>query len=290
MALIFIAVIARILSNAASNVFQKRLTGFGVAPFQVNLVSYGALSVIGMFFLCANLPDELPMRYWIFSLLSGLTGALGNGFIVKALEKGELSVMGPINAYKPVVGMVTSFMLARELPNSFGLAGVALIILGSYFVLDATQERFSWTLLRNRAIQYRIAALLLTGIQAVIDKEIIRASNLGMAFFSWSFFGLLFTSIMWTYTGKNGTQPVGRSLRLHRLDFLLLVICTGTMVYSTNITFSSIPVGEALALFQLSGILTVYWGYRFFREGQLIRKLVGAGFMAAGAALILLHT
>ncbi|MCE2833789.1 MAG: EamA family transporter [bacterium] len=290
MALIFIAVIARILSNAASNVFQKRLTGFGVAPFQVNLVSYGALSVIGMFFLCANLPDELPMRYWIFSLLSGLTGALGNGFIVKALEKGELSVMGPINAYKPVVGMVTSFLLARELPNSFGLAGVALIILGSYFVLDATQERFSWTLLRNRAIQYRIAALLLTGIQAVIDKEIIRASNLGMAFFSWSFFGLLFTYLMWTYTGKNGTQPVGRSLRLHRLDYLLLVICTGTMVYSTNITFSSMPVGEALALFQLSGILTVYWGYRFFREGQLIRKLVGAGFMAAGAALILLHT
>ena len=127
-------------------------------------------------------------------------------------------------------------------------------------------------------------------ITACIPVSSRAAIRYWMAFFSWSFFGLLFTYLMWTYTGKNGTQPVGRSLRLHRLDYLLLVICTGTMVYSTNITFSSMPVGEALALFQLSGILTVYWGYRFFREGQLIRKLVGAGFMAAGAALILLHT
>lgn len=112
MFLIIIAVTARILSNGAANLFQKRLTGFGIAPFQVNLVSYGALSVIGLFFFFSNLPDGLPMRYWTFSLLSGLTGALGNGFIVKALEKGELSVMGPINANKPVVGMVTSFLLA----------------------------------------------------------------------------------------------------------------------------------------------------------------------------------
>jgi len=289
MSLIFIAVMARILSNGASNLFQKRLAGFGVAPFQVNLVSYGALSVIGFFFCFAYLPEELPMRYWLFSLLSGLTGALGNGFIVKALEKGELSVMGPINAYKPVVGMATSFLLAGELPNGFGLSGVALIILGSYFVLDATQERFSRALLGNRAIQYRIAALLLTGIQAVIDKEIILASNLGMAFFSWSFFGFLFTFIIWRYTGRSNPGNVVNSLRLHGRDYLMLVLCTGTMVYATNIAFSKMPVGEALALFQLSGILTVYWGYRYFREGQLIRKLVGAGFMAAGAALILLH-
>ena len=289
MTLIITAVLARILCNGASNVFQKRLTGFGVEPFFVNLVSYGALSLVGWAFLLGNQPQELPMRFWTFSVLSGVTGALGNGFIVKALEKGELSVMGPLNSYKAVVGMISSFILTRELPNASGLAGVSLIIMGSYFVLDSTKERFSWSILRNRSIQYRIAALFLTGLQAVIDKEVIRSSNLNMAFFSWSFFGFLFTYALWRSKDESTRKPLGKQLRLHWRDYTLLIVCTGVMVFTTNFTFSRMPVGEALALFQLSGILTVYWGHRFFNEGQLFRKSVGAAIMACGAAMILIY-
>jgi drug/metabolite transporter (DMT)-like permease len=288
MILILPAIIARILSNGASNVFQKRLTGFGVEPFFVNMMSYGALCLVGLTFLLGNQLQELPLRYWTFSVLSGLTGALGNGFIVKALEKGELSVMGPVNSYKPVVGMISSFFLTRELPNASGLAGVSLIIMGSYFVLDSTKERFSWALLRNRSIQYRIAALLLTGIQAVIDKEVVLASNLRMAFFSWSFFGFLFTYAIWKFVGKSKVRSIGSELQLHGKDYMLLIVCTGVMVFTTNFTFSKMPVGEALALFQLSGMLTVYWGHRFFNEGQLFRKTVGAAIMAFGAAMMLI--
>ncbi len=51
--------------------------------------------------------------------------------------------------------------------------------------------------------------------------------------------------------------------------------------------FTQMPVGETLAIFQFSEILTVYWGHRFFNEGQLLRKAAGAAVMAAGAALIL---
>jgi drug/metabolite transporter (DMT)-like permease len=289
MTLIITAVLARILCNGASNVFQKRLTGFGVEPFFVNLVSYGALSLVGWAFLLGNQPQELPMRFWTFSVLSGVTGALGNGFIVKALEKGELSVMGPLNSYKAVVGMISSFILTRELPSASGLAGVALVIAGSYFVLDSTKERFGWSLFRNRSIQYRIAALLLTGLQAAIDKEVVLASNLSMAFFSWSFFGFLFTYAIWKLRGESKRRPIGRELQIHGREYVLLIVSTGAMVFATNFTFSRMPVGEALALFQLSGILTVYWGHRFFNEGQLFRKSVGAAIMACGAAMILIY-
>jgi len=96
---------------------------------------------------------------------------LGNGFIVKALEKGDLSVLGPINAYKSIIGMIFAYILLRELPNVWGILGMTLIIMGSYFVLDTTEEKFSWALFRLPAIQYRLAALILTGIQAVLDKK-----------------------------------------------------------------------------------------------------------------------
>jgi valyl-tRNA synthetase len=49
-------------------------------------------------------------------LLGGLVGALGNAFLVKAIQNGELSVLGPINSYKSVVGVVVAVFLLGEVP------------------------------------------------------------------------------------------------------------------------------------------------------------------------------
>ena len=75
--------------------------------------------------------------------MGGLFGAVGNGFLVMALRRGDLSVLGPINSYKSVVGIIVGIVLLGELPSLMGLAGVAIIILGSYFVFDTTEEGFS---------------------------------------------------------------------------------------------------------------------------------------------------
>jgi drug/metabolite transporter (DMT)-like permease len=52
--------------------------------------------------------------------------------------------------------------------------------------------------------------------------------------------------------------------------------------------FQWMPVSYALALFQLSGVLNVYLGYRFFRERGGWHRLLISLVMLAGAALILL--
>jgi hypothetical protein len=48
------------------------------------------------------------------------------------------------------------------------------------------------------------------------------------------------------------------------------------------------PVGEALALFQISILISVFLGYQVFREGGLIKKLAGSLIMIAGSLFILL--
>ena len=47
-------------------------------------------------------------------------------------------------------------------------------------------------------------------------------------------------------------------------------------------------VAYALALFQLSTILSVIVGAATFKEGQIPRKLIGASVMAIGAVCIIL--
>ncbi|MFN5252619.1 MAG: EamA family transporter [Chitinophagaceae bacterium] len=283
-----LAVIIRILVNPFSNVLQKQITLKGQHPLLINLATYTVLAFISVFFIYDISIQSLDIEFWIYSIAGGITGALGNGFIVKALEKGDLSVLGPINAYKSIVGMLFAFIIIREVPNIWGLMGMGFIIVGSYFVLDTTEEKFSWQLFKTPAIQYRLAALVLTGIQAVLDKKVIEHSNLEIAFAGWSIFGAGFSFVFILFTKVSIQKEFKNVDRAILVKYFLLVLTVGLMLASTNYTLSHMPVGYALALFQLSILLSVVLGHRFFNELHLFKKLMGATIMVIGSALIIL--
>jgi len=283
-----LAVMIRILINPFSNVLQKQITIKGQHPLFINLTTYALLAFISIFLVFDISIQSLDSEFWIYSIAGGITGALGNGFIVKALEKGELSVLGPINAYKSIVGMLFAYLLIKEIPNAWGIAGMIFIIIGSYFVLDTTEEKFSWQLFKTPAIQYRLAALILTGIQAVLDKKVIEHSNLTIAFAGWSIFGVGFSFIFILFTKVSIQKEFKNIHREVLIKYFLLVLAVGLMLASTNYTLSHMPVGYALALFQLSILLSVVLGHRFFNELHIFKKLMGATIMVIGSALIIL--
>ena len=283
-----LAVIIRILVNPFSNVLQKQITIKGQHPLFINLFTYLVLAIISTVLIFDVSVQSLDSSFWWYSLAGGITGALGNGFIIKALEKGDLSVLGPINAYKSIVGMVFAYILIREVPNAWGILGVAFIIIGSYFVLDTTEEKFSWKLFKTPAIQYRFAALILTGIQAVLDKKVIEHSNLTIAFAGWSIFGAGFSLIFIVFTKVSLQREFEKLNRTILIKYFLLVITVGLMLASTNYTLSHMPVGYALALFQLSILLSVVLGHRLFNELHLAKKLIGASIMIIGSVIIIL--
>ena len=283
-----LAVITRILVNPFSNVLQKQITIKGQHPLFINLFTYLVLAIISTVFIFDVSVQSLDSSFWWYSLAGGITGALGNGFIIKALEKGDLSVLGPINAYKSIVGMLFAFIIIREVPNTWGFLGMAFIIIGSYFVLDTTEEKFSWQLFKTPAIQYRLAALILTGIQAVLDKKVIEHSNLEIAFAGWSIFGAGFSFVFILFTKVSIKQEINKFTTSILLKYVFLVTTVGLMLASTNYTLSHMPVGYALALFQLSILLSVVLGHRLFNELHLAKKLIGASIMIIGSAMIIL--
>jgi drug/metabolite transporter (DMT)-like permease len=282
------AVLLRILSNPAANVFQKSLTGKGHHPLAVNFLSYLGLSILCLIFAFRVPWNQLPVQFWTWSVLSGIAGATGNGFLVRALQKGDLSVLGPINAYKSVVGILTGIFLLGELPNLWGLGGTALIIGGSYFVLDTTEDKFSWALFRRKEIQYRLWALVLTAIEAVLLKKVILASSVSIAFLSWCGFGALFSFLLLPLYKVKISAALQRFTKTDFTRFIFLILCLGLMQFTTNFVFDHMPVGYALALFQLSTIISVLLGYRIFKEGDIPKKLLGAAIMLLGSVLIIL--
>ena len=279
-----LAVLIRIFSNSMANVYQKQLTARGCTPALINFVMYCGLSILCVLLKFDNVCFEFGVQFWVSSILGGLFGAIGNFCLVKALEGGELSVLGPINAYKAVVAMVFGIFLLHEFPSAIGVVAVLLIILGSYFIFDTLDEGFSFNLLKRKDIRYRIYALVFTAIEAVFIKKVIELSDINIAFTMWAVWGAIFSGILLFVSPKKSFK--NNACIMSKLG--LIIIMMGVMQYSTNIVFARIPVSYGLALFQLSAILSVIFGWRFFRETHFCKKLLGSLIMVFGAVLLIL--
>lgn len=286
-----LAIGIRILVNPLSNVFQKYLAQRQANPLFIITSTYGILSLGCIVYLLPFPPAPLPLQFWYNSVIFNGLGVAGNYFLVKSLQRGDLSVLGPVNAYKALVSLIFGLFLLGEIPNTWGIAGMLLIVVGSYLVLSQTSasQRFSWAIFKNPDVQYRFLALFFSAIDALFLKKIILATDANLAFVSWCMGGFLFSATALLFTQKSSPLQVQLTiLKDYKWQFLALSLSAGLMQLSTNYTFEGIQVSYALALFQISALVSVFFGVHFFQETNLWRKLAGAAVMVAGAVVIIL--
>ena len=282
---IITATVLRILSNPIANVIQKKLTS-KYGSFFVNSITYAGLSFLTLPFILNINFINLPKIIWIYGIAGGLLGALGNAFLVKALSLGDLSILGPINAYKPIVAMCFGLFLLKETPTIIGILAIGLIIFGSYFIFDTVEEKFSIKLLNRKDIRYRFFALFFTALEAIMIKQVIVLSDITTSFIFWCVFGFIFSIIFMFLKNEKLTKLDKKA----SIQFLGLILMFGIMQITTNYVFNHMNISYALALFQLSSIINVLFGYRFFKEKHIIKKLIGTTIMITGAIIIILTT
>lgn len=245
-----LAVILRIISNSFLNTKQKKLSIY-YSSLNVNFKTYFLLTVFALplFFLLYF--KSLNAEIFIWAATGGIFGALGNAFLISALKNGELSILGPVNSYKAIVGLVFGVFIIKELPGTESIIGIILIIFGSYFVFDTTKEGFSFALFKRKDIQHRFYALIFTGLEAVFIKKVIMLSDVFCSFLLWVIFGCVFSFLLL----KVGRKKVDIcSLK----PFAGLSVLVLVMQLTTNYAFIKLPVASALSLFQLSNILNVF--------------------------------
>lgn len=285
---LLIALIVRILANPLANVYQKQLAQKSVSPLYINFTTYFLLS-LGCLVLIIFIDWSVVMLTAVlYAFVAGLLGAIGNGLLIMAFRNGDLSILGPINSYKAVISLIFGIFILGEIPGLWGIAGVVLIILGSYFVLDTTKERFTWKLLKNKEIRYRIGAMAVAAIEALFIKKTILFSSVEFSFMSWCWFGALFAFIIMKFFGIDVQTEVSKISPALGLKFISLVVCIGLMQYTTNYVFGHMVVGYALSLFQLSVIVSIFLGYRIFKEKNIKKKLIGSAVMIIGSVMIVL--
>ena len=252
-------------------------------------MTLGLLTALALPFL-AGLPlGALGAAFWVNIVAAAVLAVAGYVFVWYALRSTDLSVLGPINAYKAVLGLALAVVLLDEVPTVFGLMGVALIVAGSYFVVDRVPGQAHSSAFRQftrePAVQLRFAALICSATESIFLKRALILSSPITAFLIWTVVCFAIAVIGVVLLRRDVGAEVMR-LRSDWRTYLGLAVTTGLMQATTLVTFGALQVGYSLALFQLSTLVTVYLGHRYFAEGNIRRRLLGSLVMVTGAVLI----
>lgn len=276
-----IAVALRILSNSTANLFQKKSAQTS-SPVYTNLISYLFMSLICV--LPALFVDwsVFPPVFWIYVIIAGILCTIGTVALIEALRIGELSVLAPINSYKSIIGLISAIFILGELPDLKEIICILLIIVGSYFVLDTEKEPFSIKTYFRKDVMLRIFALICSGTEAAFLKKIIIMSSYKISLILWCFSGFLCSLIIYLFS--NSSKNKNKS---NMKNCLIIAIMLIMMQLTTNYVFTKMAIGPALALFQLSSLVSLYYGYKVYHETNMQKKLIGVIIMIVSAGVIL---
>ncbi len=266
---------ARIPSDAL--VFSTRLIGAVLlAPFL--WLSPPTISAPGPFMLTLSMTVVLT--------------ALATVVLVRVIQRDAISRSVPYLTLTPLFMLPWTALLLEELPSGLALAGLLLACSGAYVLnrepepdgAEASRPR----LLLSRGAWLMILSAALRGVTSTLDTIAIRASSAFTYTFVWTASSAVFMALAVT---RHGWRELRAAVLNRHAAVQSALWCLAFFAQMAGVQLAAeVPSGVTFVkmLTLMNVLLTVGVGGRVFREGRLIRSLVAALLMTAGAVVVVL--
>lgn len=263
----------------------------GVLPAaDQQLVAWGlfvfALPVyLGMLYF-GGMP-EVTSQFWIALAVSLGVNLIAWPLFVRSIQLSDISLVMPLVAFTPVFVLGVEFVVLGELPAGLGLAGILLIVFGAYVLnirkgMGGIFEPLT-TLFGDRGAVLMLIVAALWSISATVEKITVRESS--PAFYLTALaagFSIAFLPVVATRVEKPLQKIREQWWRLAGAGLL-----TGAMAGFQMHAIEMTPLVNYVVSIKRAGMLvSVIVGWLFFKEKNILFRLIGALFMVAGVALI----
>lgn len=230
---------------------------------------------------------EIGTGFYSSVLVTAVLNVIAAILYYRALRITDLSLSVPMISFTPVFLIFTSFILLGESPSSFGIAGILLIVAGSYVLNYSGKRGLSdpvRNILGNRGILYMLAVAFLFSISANFDKLVVKNSD---PYFGHSMvflvIGCSFLVISWVR--KSGSQV---SYYRNFPGFFIVGSVLALEAIAINIAYTMQIVPYVISVKRTSILFGVLFGGLVFREKNIHIKVLGAVVMLTGAVFIIL--
>jgi len=224
----------------------------------------------------------------------------------RALQSTDISLAIPMISFTPIFLVGTSALILHEVPSAAGIAGIIIIVAGSY-ILNTTGEHTRITdpfraMAAHPGVPAMLGVAFLYAVAVNFDKMAVENSDivfgagitcllLGSAFVLIAFLRCRGSARTPLHVPENAGMPSSShpfSLRDVLGAGLLIGLLVTLEMVSINTAYTEQIVSYVIAIKRMSIILIVLYGTLVFREKEIAWRLSGAGLMVCGAALILL--
>jgi drug/metabolite transporter (DMT)-like permease len=288
-----------IIKRYITTLDPKVLTGVGFTCGGLLLSAFSAIRgfpVIGQDFYSAV-------------VITATLNIISLSLIFKALSSSDLSLSIPMLSFTPVILIGTSYLLLHEVPSVSGVAGICIIVIGSYVLNISSADEHILdpvkSMLRNRGSWYMLIVAFLFAVSINFDKIAMLNSDpffgmaltvlaIGVAFVLMAAYSLLSSRNLSLPKPVDCAypEPVSSSPAFPQRKYLALAILIGAFVAieaaSINVAYTLQIVPYVIAIKRLSIIFVVLYGTLVFSEDETVKRLMGAALMVTGAIVIVL--
>lgn len=285
--LIFLVLLIPIV-DAFGNLFSKQAARSGINSLFISW-SNNVLTVLLLSPSIFFVPYNFNSGYFYSLTVTGLINIAATVIIMKAISMGDLSQVIPMLSFTPLFMLISSPLIVGEMPKLTGIAGIILVVAGSYLLnIDFRSKDLLSpfrSLVKNKGTRLMLIVAFLFSITSNFDKLAIKYCNspIQHAFFLNLF---IFTGVT-VIVAASGEFHFNRRLNgKMNLVMLSLMNMAGTVFFMVAVSVTY--VAYIISLKRTSGMLSVLLGHFILKESGLRERILGSIIMFLGVILILL--
>jgi drug/metabolite transporter (DMT)-like permease len=282
-----VLILLRVILSVSAGAVQKRLLLDGIRLVPLWLGSY-LLMLVPALLLSKTELRGVSAEFWGNALMGGILDAIGNLAMAAALRSADLSVFGPLNAFRPVLAMVFGWLMLGEAPSWLGAGGVGFTVIGAAVLLGGIKSGRSDGRKGGLVIgvlAFRLLGLSLSTAGAVFLKRAALIGSAEVTLAGWIGCGAFCLGIVLVARGT-AARTFAEQVHGHRFWLVIHTVAFFVMQWLTIRIFQSTLLAYSFAYFQLAMVLQVAAGHLVFKEPGLCRRMSACLLMCAGSGLV----
>lgn len=231
---------------------------------------------------------ELTAVFYIALLTGGVLNSISIWLYMRAIKVSELSITIPMLTFTPVFLLATSPIILGEFPTPLGIAGVLLVVTGSYVLNISKLKQGFWEPFKALVGQPGPRLMLLVSFIWSITSAIDKVGVLNSSPVFWSISIVSFIAVALLPFMMWNTGHVFSRIKKQFKPLVLIGLFNALVHITQMIAISVVLVAYVISIKRFSAVLSVIWGYLFLGEKGLRERLAGVIIMVAGVIIITL--
>lgn len=227
----------------------------------------------------------IDTKTWIFLILSGLATGASWLCYFKALQLGDINKVVPIDKSSTILTIVLAFIFLHESITSFKIAGVIMIGVGTYMMIQKKDTGEESGIKKKSWIIYAFGSAVFASLTSILGKVGLENvnSNLGTGIRT-----VVVLIMAWIVVFVTGKQHTVKKISGKELGFISLSgIATGASWLCYYKALQDGLASVVVPIDKLSILVTIAFSYVVFHEKLTKKSSIGLVLIVAGTLLMI---